>query len=60
VLWLIFWVAVAAIALIVAKQIERHEQGFAKGPIVTPAPKPEPLLPNAPSTRSSTQSSPSV
>jgi hypothetical protein len=54
VLWLIFWVAVAAIALIVAKQIERHEQNFARGPIVTPAPKPEQRLPNSTPTPSRT------
>jgi hypothetical protein len=54
VLWLIFWVAVAAVALIVAKQIERHEQNFARGPIVTPAPKAEPRLPNSTLTPSST------
>jgi hypothetical protein len=54
VLWLIFWVAVAAIALIVAKQIERHEQGFARGPIVTPPPKAEPLLPASTPTPSRT------
>jgi len=56
VLWLIFWVAIAAIALIAAKQIERHEQNFARGPIVTPAPRPEPLLPASPQAPSQTPS----
>lgn len=44
-LWLLFWAAIAAVALIAAKQAEMHERTRTTGPIITPPPVPEPLLP---------------